>query len=72
MTVLNGCDVHSFDKHSWKCRKCMNRDYCAERKAKPVSYDRPSPGIGMISIQQAIENYIAFEKAMQAFSEVEK
>lgn len=72
MTILNGCDARSFDKRSRRCRKCMNRDYCAERKAKPFSYDRPSPGIGMVSLQRAIDNYIAFGKAMQAFSEVEK
>ena len=72
MTILNGCDVRSFDKRSRKCRRCINRDYCTERKAKPILYDRPAPGIGMISLQQATENYIALAKAMGKFSEGSK
>lgn len=58
MAILNGCDTGSYDRKSKKCRLCMNSDYCAFKKSRPMSYE---------IVGRKIESDIALIESMRPF-----
>lgn len=60
-TKINGCETGTYSRTASKCRKCMNKDYCENKRIEQVAYIKPSQqvNIDISAINSGITNEIA-------------
>lgn len=64
---INGCEIGSYSRLASKCRACMNKEYCRNKRLESEAYIIPQQ---QISIDvSAMKNYgITADEATEAIS----
>lgn len=68
--MINGCNIGAYSRLSKKCRECMNKEYCQNKRMEAEAYIIPQSNINIAAMNNygvtAAEAAEAINKAMTA------